>query len=89
MKIVAFIEARQGEVIRKILEHCGLWHDPPPRAPPSPSSAFQTPRQVSVPGPTPGDAPRPDPGVTYEADPEFLEHARREYLEQPDLPWDA
>ena len=30
MKIVACIEARQGEVIRTILEHCGLWHDPPP-----------------------------------------------------------
>ena len=29
MKIIAFIEARQGDVIRKILEHCGLWHDPP------------------------------------------------------------
>ena len=34
MKIIAFIEARQGEVIRKILEHCCLWKDPPPRGPP-------------------------------------------------------
>ena len=65
----------------RMLEHCGLWHDPPSRAPPSPSSPSQTPRQV----------PDPDPesGVTYEADPEFLEHARREDLEQPNLPWDA
>ncbi len=81
MKVVAFIEARQGEVIRKILEHCGLWHDPPSRAPPSPSGPSQTPRQVP--------APDPESGVTYEADPEFLEHARRENLEQPNLPWDA
>ena len=36
MKIIAFIEARQGDVIRKILEHCGLWREPPPRPPPGP-----------------------------------------------------
>ena len=24
MKIISFVEARQNEVIRKILEHCGL-----------------------------------------------------------------
>ena len=84
MKIVAVIEARQGEVIRKILEHCGLWHDPPPRAPPSPSGPSHTPQQVPD--------PDPDSGVTYEADPEFLEHARREETsggDQPELPWDA
>jgi hypothetical protein len=34
MKIIAFIEAHQGDTIRKILEHCKLWQDPPPRAPP-------------------------------------------------------
>ena len=35
MKVVAFIEPPQGEVIEKILRHCGLW-DPasPPRPPP-------------------------------------------------------
>jgi hypothetical protein len=37
MKIIAFIEARQGDILRKILEHCGPWHDPPPRAPPPPT----------------------------------------------------
>ena len=51
MKIVAFIEARQSEVIRKILEHCGLWHDPPSRAPPSPAGRSQTPRRVPAPDP--------------------------------------
>ena len=29
MKIIAFIEARQGDLLRKILQHCGLRHDPP------------------------------------------------------------
>ena len=32
MKVVAFIEPPQGDVIEKILRHCGLWH--PSRAPP-------------------------------------------------------
>ena len=41
MKIVAFIEAPQADAIRKILQHCGLWHDPPTRAPPKPSSQSQ------------------------------------------------
>ena len=34
MKVVAFIEPPQGEVIEKILRHCGLWHASSPRAPP-------------------------------------------------------
>ena len=85
MKIVAFIETPQADLIRKIIEHCGLWHDPPSRAPgpPSPSGPSQTPR------PVPDPAPDPESGVTYEADPECLEHARRENLQQPNLPWDA
>jgi hypothetical protein len=29
MKNIAFVEADQGDIIRKILEHCGLWEDPP------------------------------------------------------------
>jgi len=33
MKVVAFIEAPQGDVIAKILRHCGLWHAS--RAPPA------------------------------------------------------
>ena len=39
MQIVSLIEARQQEVLRQILEHCGLWQGPPrqlpqPRPPP-------------------------------------------------------
>jgi hypothetical protein len=75
MKIIAFIEARQGDAIRKILQHCGLWHDPPARAPPKPSH------------PSPPVRSR-DPGFTTEVDPDFLEHIRREELDQPELPWE-
>ena len=35
MEIVSFITDRQPDVIRKILVHCGLWEDPPARAPPT------------------------------------------------------
>ena len=35
MKIIAFIERHQTEVIEKILRHCGLWEESPARAPPS------------------------------------------------------
>ena len=34
MQVVAFIEPPQGEVIEKILQHCGLWQASAPRAPP-------------------------------------------------------
>ena len=30
MKVVAFIEPPQGDVIEKILRHCGLWQPRPP-----------------------------------------------------------
>jgi hypothetical protein len=85
MKIIAFIEARQGDVIRRILEHCSLWKDlprrPPPRGPPQPS------------GRSGGRCPVPeaDASVTYEADPEYLEHARRDAIgedHQPQLSWE-
>ena len=33
MKVVAFLEPPQGEVIEKILRHCGLWHSS--RVPPA------------------------------------------------------
>jgi hypothetical protein len=36
MAIIAFLEKRdQAGVIQKILRHCGLWEDPPARAPPA------------------------------------------------------
>jgi hypothetical protein len=35
MKVVAFIEPPQGDVIEKILRHCGLWCPAAPRAPPT------------------------------------------------------
>ena len=78
MKIIAFIEAHQADLIRKILEDCGLWKPPPSRPPP-----------VTSPSPTAAAAPVPDAGVTYEPDPDFIEHTRREQMEQPELPWDA
>ncbi len=34
MKVVAFLEPPQREVIEKILQHCGLWQASAPRAPP-------------------------------------------------------
>jgi hypothetical protein len=35
MKVIAFIEPPQGDVIEKILKHCGLWSPAAPRAPPT------------------------------------------------------
>ena len=35
MKVVAFIEPPQADVIEKILRHCGLWCASSPRAPPA------------------------------------------------------
>jgi hypothetical protein len=36
MKIIAFIQRHQTEVIEKILRHCGLWEQSPARGPPAP-----------------------------------------------------
>ena len=36
MKVVDFIEPPQGDVIEKILRHCGLWFESTPRPPPHP-----------------------------------------------------
>jgi hypothetical protein len=35
MKVLAFIEPLQADVIEKLLRHCGLWHASKPRAPPA------------------------------------------------------
>jgi len=56
MKIVAFIEPPQGDVIEKILRHCGLWCPAAARAPPAgdlrvhdpdSDSAVQEPRELT------------------------------------------
>jgi hypothetical protein len=39
MQVVSFIEARQEQVIRRILDHYGLWQRPPRRLPPRPPGA--------------------------------------------------
>ncbi len=82
MKIIAFIEAgggRQGDVIRKILEHCGLWNPPQPRPPPRPPPS-PPPRAVRS---------HPASGISPEIDPDFLEHLRREQqADQLQMPWD-
>lgn len=95
MKIIAFIEARQGRVVRQILEHCGLWQDPPPpnanappRSPPRPRRRSRRSKATAPKCPM----PEADAGVSYEVDPEYLEHAHREALDnqdQPELPWDV
>ncbi|NBB95964.1 MAG: IS91 family transposase [Planctomycetes bacterium] len=71
MKIIAFIEANQGNVIRKILQHCGLWdfcEKPAPRPPPKP----QTPRRKES-FPLFHAALPENAG---QVDPDFLEHLR-------------
>jgi hypothetical protein len=81
MRIIAFIEAHQGDTLRKILEHCGLWHPGAPgptRAPPRPPPPSRPVRSNHA----------CDPGVTHEVDPDFLEHLRREAMDQPELPWE-
>jgi hypothetical protein len=35
MKVVAFIEPPQADVIERILRHCGLWNPSSPRGPPA------------------------------------------------------
>ncbi len=94
MKIISFIEAHQRSVIRKILQHCGLWQDPPLRGPPKrahpppgPKPAYQ-----SVRSPKGGSlfAEVGDPGsrLTHEVDPNFLEFLRREEIDEPEPAWE-
>jgi ribosomal protein S27E len=51
MKVVAFIEPPQGEVIERILRHCGLWHSAAPRAPPGEEGAVDDCDAASSAGP--------------------------------------
>ena len=73
MKNIAFVEARQDKMLRKILEHCGLWRDPPPRTPPP---AVRQPVRAMA---------ESDSNRTVEMDPDYLEHLQRE--KQAELPW--
>jgi hypothetical protein len=43
MKVVAFIEPPQADVIEKILRHCGLWNPPPARGPPADGPSVHAP----------------------------------------------
>jgi hypothetical protein len=92
MKVIAFIETRQGDLVRQILEYCGLWQDPPPPPPEVPPRSPPPRRRRSRARRPCCSMPEGDAGVSYEVDPEYLEHARLQALEeqdQPDLPWDA
>ena len=90
MKIIVFIEADQGDIIGKILEHCGLWEDPPSRGPPGLGCG---PRPVR-------SMPDAEDGISDEVATDFLEYARRAAAcagvsgripagEQAELPWEA
>ncbi len=46
MKVVDFIDPPQEEVIQKILKHCGLWQEPPERAPPDLDGFTEDPDEV-------------------------------------------
>ena len=52
MRVIRFIEARQEEVIRRILQHCGLWQGPlpglPPARPPPVQKRPPPPREVQL-----------------------------------------
>jgi hypothetical protein len=90
MKIIAFIEAHQGIVIQRLLQHCGLWNPPPPRPPPRPPPARvppASPRRRLQPRPWPAAAQRY--AESPDLDPDFLEYLHREAQgEQLELPWD-
>jgi uncharacterized protein YbaR (Trm112 family) len=56
LKVVAFLEPPQGDVIEQILRHCDLWCPASPRAPPAEDlrvhdpdgdSASRTPRELT------------------------------------------
>ena len=57
MKVIAFIEPPQQEVIEKILRHCGLWEAAPPRRPPSENASVHVGDGLSDPLASPSDEP--------------------------------
>ncbi len=78
MKILAFIEARQDDIIRKILKHCGLWQDPPSRSPPPTTSAAS----AGLTGRGPASR------YTCQEDGDFLDFSRREDLDEVEPTWE-
>ena len=58
MKVIAFIEPPQGDVIEKILRHCGLWNVSAPRAPPVGDGWVHDPDGASDGQTASSDAPR-------------------------------
>jgi hypothetical protein len=81
MKVVAFIEPPQGEVIEKILQHCGLWHPSAPRPPPSDGGVVYVPDDDWG-----GQTAFPDGSgeVTFVPDPDWESQAAAS-----DEPWDV
>jgi hypothetical protein len=59
MRIIAFIEKRQGNVLRKILEHCGLWEPPQPHSRDPPAAAVVHEMDLIY-APDPDFVPHPD-----------------------------
>ena len=64
------IEARQEDVIEKILKHCGLWEQPAPRGPPASTTDSVVP-----------DHRRAPVELEMELDGDFVDHLRLEQLE--------
>ena len=90
MKIIAFIEHHQSEVIEKILPHCSLWDPPgtrgppshggmgvPPVAPPPPGAAFRL-SKTGVARDEIGGLFDADSSVTLEPDGDYLDFRRQE-----------
>ena len=74
MKVVAFIELPQRDVIEKILRHCGLWHPSTPRAPPAGDGSVHDPDGASDRQTGSSDEPRE---LTYVDIDTFLEKVGR------------
>jgi hypothetical protein len=58
MKVGAFIDPPQGEVIEKMVRHSGLWHALVPRAPPPGDGLVRDPDGVSDSQTASSDEPR-------------------------------
>ncbi len=57
MKVIAFIEPPQADVIERILRHCGLWRPSTPRPPPGDCPDFCVSKNGTVPCADPDEPP--------------------------------